>query len=513
MKTTSDDLFRLIKSLNKSEKGYFKKFASKSASGSRQNYLVLFDAVDSMDVYDEEKLKKKLRSESFVKQLPVYKVYLFNHILKALHLYGAQDKAEERLTELMVNIKILSDRALYKEAWKLIRKTKEMAYKYDKLKYILEVLSLERGLLFANPDKNIFARRKDIFREQSEFILQLNEFYEYSWLVDWMTILVDHQADFKHSQKNAEMEKILSHPLLQNDRSPSFYTSRLYFYHTHTLYHAAKRNKEKIYEYLKKEINLAEKYPHFIDEKPQNYAFGLINFLLCSSHAGKRNDVRETIIKLGSLRRRLKNKISQQEEINIFFYADNIEMLIYEQNCDLKRGRIKAKAIEKSLKKHYDKVPLQRRIILHTDLAYFYLLDEEPELALKFINIVLDEANPSFRSDVYEFARVFQLIVHFELGNFDLLEYLLAGTLKFFKEKKKLLKPESIVLDFFKAAVKASEDELTDIYEELKFKLKKEEKNFHEQSFLVYFDFISWAESKLKKVPFIDILKIKNTKS
>ncbi|MBE2217914.1 MAG: hypothetical protein IAE90_06925 [Ignavibacteria bacterium] len=511
MKTTSDDLFRLIKSLNKSEKGYFKKFAAKNASGSRQNYLVLFDAVDSMEVYDEEKLKKKLKNESFTKQLPVYKVYLFNHILKALHLYGAQDKAEEKLTELIINIKILSDRALYKEAWKLIRKTKEMAYKYDKLKYILEVLSLERGLLFANPDKNIFPKRKEIFREQSEFILKLNEFYEYSWLVDWMTILVDHQADFKHSQKNAEMEKILSHPLLTNEKSPTFYTARLYFYHTYSLYHAAKRNTDKIYEYLKKEINLAEKFPHFIDEKPQNYAFGLINFLLCSSHAKKRNDVRETIVKLGNLRRRLKTKISQQEEINIFFYADNIEMLIYEQNCDLKRGRIKARAIEKSLKKYYDKVPLQRRIILHTDLAYFYLLDENLEQALHYINIVLDEANPSFRSDIYEFARVFQLIVHFELGNYDLLEYLIAGTYKFFKEKKKLLKPESIVLDFFKGAVKAADDELPELYEELKYKLKKEEKNFHEQSFLVYFDFISWAESKTKKVSFIDILKNKKS--
>ena len=37
MKTVSDDLFRLIKSLNKSEKGYFKKFAAKNEAGSKQN--------------------------------------------------------------------------------------------------------------------------------------------------------------------------------------------------------------------------------------------------------------------------------------------------------------------------------------------------------------------------------------------------------------------------------------------------------------------------------------------
>lgn len=510
MKTVSDDLFRLIKTLNKSEKGYFKKFAAKNAGGSRQNYLVLFDAIDSMEDYDEDLLRKKLKKETFLKQIAVYKVYLFNLILKALHQYGAQDKAEEKLTDLMINIKILISRALFKEAGKLIKKAKELAYKYDKLKFIHELLGAERNLLFAFPDKNIYTKRKQIFKDQTDYILKLNEFFEFSWLVDRMTILVDHQADFKHSQKTDEMEKILKHPLLTTEAAANTYTTSLYQTHTKLLYYTAKRENEKIYEYLKKEITLAEKNPHFIDENPQNYAFGLINFLLCSSYSHKRNDIRETVMKLGSLRRRLKNKISQHEEINIFFYADNIEMLIYEQNCDLKRGRLKARAIEKNLKKFKDKVPAQRRIILLTDLAYFYLLDGDLDQALHFINIVLNEASSDFRSDVYEFAKIFQLVVHFELGNFDLLEYLVSSTEKFFKEKKKLLKSEAAVIEFFKKVIKVREDELDDLFSELKYKLKKEEKNIHEQSFLVFFDFISWADSKLSGRQFVEVLKQKN---
>jgi hypothetical protein len=89
LKTVSDDLYRLIKSLNKSEKGYFKKFAAKNEVGSKQNYIVLFDAIDRMEEYDEERLRVSLKKESFIKQLPVYKVYLFNLILKSLSLYGA----------------------------------------------------------------------------------------------------------------------------------------------------------------------------------------------------------------------------------------------------------------------------------------------------------------------------------------------------------------------------------------------------------------------------------------
>lgn len=510
MKTVSDDLFRLIKSLNKPEKGFFKKYAAKNAAGSgKQNYLVLFDAIDKMEEYDEDKLRKQLKNESFLKQLPVYKVYLFNLILKSLHLFGAVDNAESRLTEMLINVKILNSRALYKEAAKQLKKAKELAYKFNNMRFILETLSLERSLILFHPDKGSFERRKNVYKEQQDFILRLNDYYDFNWYCDWMTILVDQKADFKENEKMKEMDKIVSAPLMQKELVGGDFNTTLFQIHTHLLYHSAKRDNEKIHKYLNKEIQLAEKNRHFIDDNPQNYSFALINFLLCSSTLNKRNDVRETIVKLGALRRRLKNKISQQQEINIFLYASNIEMLIYENNCDLKRGRLKAKGVEKDLKKYGEKVPAQRRIILLTDLSYFYFTDEDYHLALKFINTVLNEATVSFRSDVYEFSRMFQLLIHLELGNFDLLEYLVESANKFFKDKKKNQKQEAIVIDFFKLAVKAGEDDMQEIFDETLYKLKKEDAEENKQGFLIYFDFVSWLESKIEGKKFIDIMKRK----
>ena len=78
-----------------------------------------------------------------------------------------------------------------------------------------------------------------------------------------------------------------------------------------------------------------------------------------------------------------------------------------------------------------------------------------------------------------------------------------------FKEKKKTLKTEAIVIEFFKKAVKASEDEMMDIYDEFLFKLKKENAEEDKQGFLIYFDFVSWVESKLQGKKFIDVLKLK----
>lgn len=53
----STELHDLIKSLNKSEKRFFK-LHSALQSGPK-NYLKIFEAVDDQEVYDEELLKKK----------------------------------------------------------------------------------------------------------------------------------------------------------------------------------------------------------------------------------------------------------------------------------------------------------------------------------------------------------------------------------------------------------------------------------------------------------------------
>ena len=60
----SDQLHKLIKSLSKPEKRYFKVFSSRHIIGDENNYQTLFDAIDKQEEYDEEKLMKKFKDKS-----------------------------------------------------------------------------------------------------------------------------------------------------------------------------------------------------------------------------------------------------------------------------------------------------------------------------------------------------------------------------------------------------------------------------------------------------------------
>ena len=52
MKATNE-LFDLIKSLSPSEKRAFKIFASRHVLGEENSYVLLFEAIDNLEVYDE----------------------------------------------------------------------------------------------------------------------------------------------------------------------------------------------------------------------------------------------------------------------------------------------------------------------------------------------------------------------------------------------------------------------------------------------------------------------------
>lgn len=175
MKTVSDDLFRLIKSLSKSEKGYFKKYAAKNETGSKQNYILLFDAIDTMSEYDEELLKKKLKNAAFAKQIPVYKVYLFNLILRSLSQISVVSDAGAKIKEYLENTRLLSSKALYKEALKQLKKAKELAVKYNNYILLLDALVAERNIITVMPDKNISDIRKKSLQRADHYNKQVQE--------------------------------------------------------------------------------------------------------------------------------------------------------------------------------------------------------------------------------------------------------------------------------------------------------------------------------------------------
>src|SRR5258706_197533 len=63
----SEDIFYLVKSMNRAERTYFRRFAKMAAAGKNQTYLRLFSSIEKLSLknknYNENPLKRDLRGK------------------------------------------------------------------------------------------------------------------------------------------------------------------------------------------------------------------------------------------------------------------------------------------------------------------------------------------------------------------------------------------------------------------------------------------------------------------
>lgn len=121
----SEQLFYLIKSMNKAEKRYFKLFAS--SNNENNNYSLLFEAIDKQDIYDESAIKEKFQNKTFINQLHVTKNYLNQLILKSLRNFHSTISKDAEIKDLLRDIEILLKKDLFQQCEQVIDKALKIA--------------------------------------------------------------------------------------------------------------------------------------------------------------------------------------------------------------------------------------------------------------------------------------------------------------------------------------------------------------------------------------------------
>src|SRR6185369_525079 len=130
-KKPSDSLHRLIRSMNKPEKRYFKIYASRHSS-EKNNYLKLFEVVDAQDEYSEESILKKLHKEPFIKKFPIAKARLFDTILRSLDAFHANSSIDAQLKRQLHFAEILYKKSLYDQCARMLESARRLATRHEK---------------------------------------------------------------------------------------------------------------------------------------------------------------------------------------------------------------------------------------------------------------------------------------------------------------------------------------------------------------------------------------------
>ena len=142
---SKDELFQLIKTLEKAEKRNFKLFVRRNSAADDLKIIQLFDALDKMEVYDEELLLKR-HSSIRKQQLSNLKAHLYRQVLSSLRIIRQEDNIDMQLHEQLDYVRVLYNKGLYSQSLKLLQKIKELARSYNQITFWLQALFFEKKI-------------------------------------------------------------------------------------------------------------------------------------------------------------------------------------------------------------------------------------------------------------------------------------------------------------------------------------------------------------------------------
>jgi hypothetical protein len=503
----ADHLFRLIRSLSKNEKIYIKRNAALHTSkGEKNQYIKLFDTIDGMKVYEEKILRKHFAKDAFLNSLSTGKNYLFNFILRQLESYHKGIRTEVR--SCLNQAEILFELGLIDQCRKKIEKAESLADKYNltEEKYIIWNWKLSLPESGTKSEKQFAALEKMHVKMIGDMKTQLEMVED-----DYELKLIQNQCRLlgKTGDKGIlELENILAGLEKKKAEKTWSFSAAFSHYQKLTTICMALNKSMKELVFRKKKIELLNANLHMIDVQPYLYTLlaELERSFQLEFSLGYYDQLLESF---ESLHAQISTSPSHKKLLELF-------PLSLRFGACIRLGMLKsAEKIIPKIQHFFETIERsetsevqKNKFVL--DCALVHMAQGAYSDSLKCIDELLYGTAYEVNTDIYYFAHFLQLLIHFEKGNSDLLEYKTRAVYRSLLKQKAFSATERLLLAFFKKESALDWDRKTEknVFVELKNKLVQLFRSHpEEKKILNYFDLMAWVDSKIEGKSIASVLE------
>ena len=510
---SADTLFLLIKSLEKSEKRNFKLYVNRNSGTEDLKIVQLFDALDKMNEYDEALLLKKTKSLK-KQQLSNIKAHLYKQILSSLRLIRDESNIDIQLHEQMDYARILYNKGLYLQSLKLLDKLKETARAHNQVTYLLQALFFEKKIEALHITRSMQDRADRLTAEVNEVN---NKLMMISKLSNLALQLYSWYIRNGHARNEKDEEAITSffeaHIPPDADNAKGFY-EKLYLYQSYCWYAFIRQDFLMYYRYTQKWVEMFQKEPFMVEVETAHYIKGMHNLL--NAHFDLRN-YKKFMESLEEFERFAESAIVERNNnnrIQTFVYLSISKINKHFMEGTFTEGLKIVPDIREKLQEYYLYLDRHRVLVFYYKIASLYFGSGDYEKTIEYLNKIINW-KVDLRTDLQCYARLLHLIAHYELGNYQLLEYLFKSVYRYMAKMQNLSVVEEEIFKFLRQSFRIPPRQLKQAFENLLVKLKALENNRLETRAFAYLDIISWLESKISGVPVQDVIRQKflnNTK-
>lgn len=511
----SPELYRLIKSLSKSEKRFFKLMSSLQQGN--KNYIRLFDAIDQQKQFNDSEIKEIFANEKLSRHLPSEKNHLYKLILRSLRMFHSEQNISSVLADFIQSIEILYNKALYKECGKLIHKAKEIARMHERFYYLFELIKWEKQLLEEEFQAGRFDHDlNDLVAEEQQVIRQLKNLAEYQILYSKINYVFRKGGYVRNDTERQMVDEIALHELIKGKNTALSRRAAATCYYIKGLCAITRNDVEDSFENFSKVVRIFEENPNLIQDIPKQYIKSLGNLFFYFIKTGDFNRLFELIKEMRSLED--KPGFNRMDiKIRIFISTHYFELLAYERMGKFEKASFMIEGIREKLREFGDKATREDHVMFEHLFANVFFGAGRYREALRQLNEVINNQESALRQDIYDFSRLFLLLIHYELNNFDLFGYLCKTAERHFNSRKKIQQSgfafETAFIRHFKklSGTSANHKRRQQIFDEMKKDLTSIVDDRNERVALEYFDYLTWINAKIQERSYGD-LKSLNSK-
>ncbi len=499
-----DSLFELINALTKNEKINFKKFISQNASGKDSGYVLLYDILDKQKEFNRTDAVNSLLKKDCKDNYSEIRNYLYNKILDFLANFHSTDSIQRYVDNEILKAQVLFEKNLSADSKKILSQAKEIAKKNELHLQILKIIRLEQMLVNKLKVDNISNVYHEFSNEQKVEIEKLTNSITYTNLINQLFSFYINENQIRDVSLLQEIEKIMKHELLTDYAKAITHNSKINFYYAKIYYYNLKSDKENLFDAYEKYIELLESENYLKKENTYHYYVILGNYIMLSIALRKFENIGEKIKIIENVKL---SRQFQQDRIYNLLMLIKAKILTLQGNTELLK--VLLNKWEKESKDIFE-TPYHKELLLNYKLAnaYFNFLVEDYKLANKHIMDILNDDKDEVRKDIVLFARIFKLIIDFELKKYDLLDFSINATKALLKRHQQLFEFESMLLKHLKELVFVNDKvEQIEKFKLLKTEILKDEFKLNLDLLNEQFNILAWIDGKIENKNLLTIIK------
>lgn len=462
----SQQLVNFIQSLAKTEKRYI------------HLHLKTFSGSDNILLHDFLEIEKSLDKKKYVPKIKGNGTRLYYKLLDILSEYHRENLNNNNIDYVNLNrAKLLFHKGFAEEAEKIIDKILEIP---SDINHLVKVEAIELRLMNAVNHGQI-SYLSSHFEADKARLKTISD--EYTNLINyellWAASKYENSSSYFFENRNNYTEKQYADFLSNESQALSPLAKILY--NKIKGYESIKaRNVDDAIKYSKRAIDIFDENKELIKTNTIEFLKSIRNYCIALNH---KNKVEGAEIFLIESQNKLNPAILQKNmatkiEAYTLFSLIRIDLIINGKKLQQRAAQIEEAEKEFLQIRHY--LPKDQLMASTFQFILYYLSSSNPRKAIRHINYIL-RTSDNTRKDIHELALISELVVHFKLGNVDLLESKITAFKKYLQKNETIFGFAHNIPSHFNKLVREPEEikHYKNLLRETEQNMKEENKEFY----------------------------------